>query len=136
MGTSSRTLVCAFLTGIEDLVEFIAKDTGSSLFYLNGFSRLSSERRAFVVTAAMVSRVSEAAMQELLADARVAQTYGALWEALSEDMLWLLTLDDYVWQQLAVVADIPSEELRSNCIAGAHVSFHDFWRRALDPASE
>ena len=65
VGTSSRVLVAALLTGIEDLVDFIAQDPGSSLFYLNGFHRLAQDRRSFLVMAAMVSRVSECALQIL-----------------------------------------------------------------------
>ena len=37
VGRSSRTMVAAFLTGIEDLVKFICADPTASKYYINGF---------------------------------------------------------------------------------------------------
>ena len=59
VGTSARTLVVALLTGLQDHVTFILKETKSSFFYLKGFSRLAEDRLQFVVQASLAPRVAE-----------------------------------------------------------------------------
>ena len=134
VGTSSRTLVAALITGLSDLVDFIYADGHADLWYLRGFTRLTSQYKAFVVKSAMISRVAEAALQELMEDSRVAIKYESLWATLSEEMLWLVSVDVDTWMDLANIANVPWEELRSECIAGGHISFHFFWRRCLEVA--
>eukprot|EP00974_Lingulodinium_polyedra_P007945 756942-Lingulodinium_polyedra.AAC.1 len=91
MGTSSRTLVAALLVGLDDMVHFIMDDLSASLLYLNGFSRLASDRRLFLTQAAVVSRVSEGVLAELLEEPRVAKSYPVLWHSLASDMHWAVT---------------------------------------------
>ena len=55
---------------------------------------------------------------------------------LSEELQWRANLGDFVWDQLAGVAGVPSEVLKSDCIAAAHLSFHFIWRRFLFAAGD
>ena len=51
-------------------------DPASSLFYLNGFTRLTPDRKVFIVQCAVVSRLSESILLELLSDPRVGLVLG------------------------------------------------------------
>eukprot|EP00974_Lingulodinium_polyedra_P076505 7405157-Lingulodinium_polyedra.AAC.1 len=62
------------------------QDPSASLFFLKGFHRLQQEGKNFLVHAALVSRVSEGCLAELMTDPRVALTYEDLWKSLAEDM--------------------------------------------------
>ena len=55
VGTSSRRMLAAWLTGLPDLVKMIRDDKSLSHFYTNGFSRLTQDRLAFWVVAGMPS---------------------------------------------------------------------------------
>ena len=136
VGHCARGVVAALLTGLQGLVSFIKADPSASLFYLNGFSRLSGIKKTFLVECAIVSRVSDAALGLLMEDNRVVKQYDALCLALAEEQLWVSKVRPYTWDCLAAVGETEAETLRSECIAAAHTSFHFFWRRVLQPAGE
>jgi hypothetical protein len=125
-----------FLCGLEDLVDFISEKGSASLYYLRGFKRLRGVLKTFMAECAIVSRVTEGAMISLLEDPRVCSTYQQLWQAVSEEMLWVIGLPMPVWTILSGVAETTAIELRSSCIAAAHASMHFFWRRVLQPAGQ
>ena len=65
VGISARSVAVAMLLGVHSLVESIQADPVASLFYLNGFDRLTKsdpDRMRFVVESAFVSRASEGVM--------------------------------------------------------------------------
>ena len=136
LGPSARTLVAAQLLGLSDLVEFIRGDDSASRYFINGFTRLAGNRKTYMAECAFVSRVGDGVLAELMEDSRVVLQYDTLWQTLSEDMLWLASLPSFIWEEVASVAETTADELRSNCIAGGHISFHFFWRRVLQPAAE
>ena len=80
VGRSSRTMVASFLTGIEDMVTFICKDTNASRYYINGFGRLTATRKQFLAECAFVSRVTDGVLAEIMEDPRVAMRYDELYE--------------------------------------------------------
>ena len=123
-GVQARTVVAAMLTGIEDLVAFIRADESASKFFINGFTRLQGPVKVFFAECAFVSRVSDGVMAELMEDSRVALRYDSLFQCLSEDMLWLAMVPHQTWQHVASVAKIDPGDLRSNCVAGGHLSYH------------
>ena len=129
-------MVAVLLTGVESLVAFIKLKPNASLYYLNGFDRLEVPHKAFLVHGAIVSRVMESALLELLDDSRVPLIYDKLWEVLAEEMLWVINLGVEFWAELAGVAQEPVEDLRSGVIYQSHVSFHFFWRRVLEPQTD
>ena len=51
-------------------------------------------------------------------------------------MLWVSQLDECAWTALAGACGATSDELRPACIFAAHISFHFFWRRVLEPAAD
>ena len=137
VGSSSRYLVAALLTGLPDLVSFIDKETGSSLFYLRGFERLKVKGRTeFLCATALYSRISEGVQADLLDDSRVAMVYARLWQSASEEMKWLVDLPEITWSTIGSVCGMGAGEFRDRCIGAGHVSFHFIWRRVLQPASE
>ena len=135
IGTSARTLVAAMITGLADLVAMIRKDKSLSHYYINGFGRLTKDRMGFLITAAMSSRVAEGLQSELMQDNRVAIRYGELWNTMTQELRWLINVDEHIWIKLSGLCDIRTAMLRHECIAAAHRSYHFFYRRVLRPAS-
>ena len=97
---------------------------------------LKGDRLVFVVEAALASVVSDSALKTLLKDPRVCKVYDDLYASVSASMLWLVSLPEDVWAILAVVAGIPSSELKNEVITAGHISFHFFTRRVLYPAGQ
>ena len=124
VGASARSLVAGFLTGLPDLVEEIKEDPNASLFYINGFSRLTPDRMHFMVQAAIVAWVPESVLAELMIDPRVALRYQDLWLALAKNMQWLVSIPMYVWAALSSVAGISPSDLLAGCVEGGHIAFH------------
>ena len=123
VGASSRTIIAGLLTGLGDLVEYIRQDPTASKFYINGFSRLQGDRKVFLAQCAVISRVAEGALSELLEDPRVCKQYDLLWEAIGEEMRWLVEASPVFWGALAAISGTTADELRHRCIAGGHISF-------------
>ena len=135
VGSSARTLVAGMVTGLADLVAMIRKDKSLSHFYINGFSRLTKDRMGFLITAAMSSRVAEGLQGDLMQDNRVALRYGDLWHTMTQELRWLIDVDEHIWIKLSGLCDIRTAMLRHDCIAAAHRAYHFFYRRVLRPAS-
>ena len=135
-GSSCRTLLAAYLLGISDLVDMILDAPGKSPFYLGGFKRLELEenRKIVVAKCAFISQAVEGVLIEILADPRVALRLDELWQVLAEDTKQLLEMDDRIWADIGSIVGSPAADLRDQCLRGAHVSFHFFWRRVLEPA--
>ena len=136
VGVSSRSIVVALLLGMDNFVAFIQADPTASKYYLNGFDRLKSEpdRKVFIAEGALVSRVPEGVLAEVLKDPRVGLRHDEIWEVLCTDMKWLVDLPGFIWQAVASVAKMDADEFRGSCVAKAHICFHFFWRRVLEPA--
>ena len=132
VGTSARTVVAAMLTGLPSLVDFIVKDTRSSLYYLKGFARMK-DRMAFCVQTAIVSRVPEGVQVELLEDSRVALNYNKLWAAAAEELRWAVDIQQHVWDRLGALYGSNGQALADKCIEASHIAFHFMWRRVLHP---
>lgn len=130
VGACSRTMVASLFLGMDSLIAFI-EEKGASLFYLNGYKRLGAEHKRFLVKASMVSRVSEAMLEAVLEDPRVAVTHDHLCHSLAEELLWLTSAPLHLWQSLAQVSGGRAEDLMASCIKGGHISFHFIWRRVL-----
>ena len=59
---SARAMVLAYLAGLSGLVSFAMDKPSVSKFYLNGYTRLSEDRRLFLVQAALCSLIPDAAL--------------------------------------------------------------------------
>eukprot|EP00971_Amphidinium_carterae_P297233 5904996-Amphidinium_carterae.2 len=57
VGSCSRSLVASLLAGVLSLVSYVQRDPQVSLYYLNGFDRLSRSVREFVAVASDVALV-------------------------------------------------------------------------------
>ena len=118
VGVSSRSVVAALVLGVRDLVDVIKQDPGSSKFYLGGFDRLfqDSTRMLFVAQAAFVSRVADGVLASVMEDPRVALNHDELWDALCNDMKFVLNIDGNVWEAVAAVAGCEAEDLRAQSL--------------------
>ena len=119
-GSSSRTVVAALLLGIEDLVKFIATETSAPKLYLNGFFRLQGDRNTFMAEAALISRVTDGVLADLLEGSRVARRHDDLWQTLSEDLKWLIDLPFFAWQPVSSVGDATSRTAPRELYPGGH----------------
>ena len=77
-GFSGRACVVALLTGLHSCCEHVRRHSDTTLYYLKGFWRLQGEALLFLVVCAMVSRVPDAALLELMADPRLVQRREAI----------------------------------------------------------
>ena len=69
-------------------------------------------------------------------DSRVALKVGDLWQAASDELQWLISLGDFVWNTFEMICGVPAAELKSRSIRAGHIAYHFMWRRILQPAGE
>ena len=69
-------------------------------------------------------------------DSRVAIVYPVLYQAVAEELKWLIDLPSHLWASLGVVCDRHEHDLRDDTIRAAHISYHFLWRRVLEPAGD
>lgn len=121
IGTSMQGIAAGLLLGLDDLVEYIIADPSSSKYFLNGWKRLVGDRRSFVVVQALVTRVSESFILELMHDARILRRLGELQSIIQEELAWLCDLPLEVYDFLAGLCASSGTALRSTCIRAGHV---------------
>ena len=132
-GTSGRDMITGFLFGLDSLIEHIL-DVEPSKYHISGFGRLQMAERRFLVTVAIVSRVPDAALAELMEDARIARRLDEIVAAIDEEMQWIVNLKPFVWDKLGKLVNQLGPELRHHCISKAHIAI-GFWRwRVADTA--
>ena len=73
MGGSARTLVSLLIVGLPDLVRYIRDETGASLFFLNGYDRLTPDVMRLFASVCFVCRPTDAVLLLLLEDGRIAR---------------------------------------------------------------
>ena len=135
VGASSRTMTAGCILGLSDLVSDIGATHGTDLWFLKGYVRLHTEHQNFFSKTAIVSRVAEAFQMQLMRDSRVGLRYEELWECITVELKWILHMPEAVWLSIGKAVGSPGKQLRGECIAAAHVSYHFLWRRVLQPAS-
>jgi hypothetical protein len=133
VGKTSRVLTAGFLTGLDAFHLYLEEHGLGKEYLLNGYRRCKGDRRLFIVIVAVVSKVAEGVIAALMEDPRAVRNYQKLWERIARDMLFVVSIQDRVWHTLAAVCDVHADSLRSQCISAAHVVFHFFWRRLLQP---
>ena len=136
IGASTQGVVFGYLTGLPSLISFIFDDPSSSKFYLNGWRRLVGDRVQFVVTQALVTRVSEGLLLELMEDSRVMLRIDELKEVLRSEISWLCNLPLPVFEMIGAAAEMSGPALRSGCIRAAHVMAAFTSYRIFDRAEE
>ena len=123
VGTSSRGLAIGLVTGLSDLVDYILQEKKGSGYYLNGWYRLREDRISFVICCALVSRVSDAVMAELLVDARVLRTIETLKAVAAEEIDWLQNIPQFVYEALAELCPLSPAELRHNVLHAGQINY-------------
>ena len=128
VGTSSRSMVSAQLTGLGSLLSFARQKPSVSGYYVNGFFRLTPCHWEFFVKAAIVAEVPEVAQRALLKDSRVALLAPSIRRDITSAMDDICGLHPFVWEKLAALADVHPGQLRADCCRSAHcaIGFMDF----------
>ena len=122
VGTSARGVVIGLLTGLSGLVDFILAQKEGKTPFLHGWYRLKEDRLTFLICCAMVSRISDSIMADLLADGRVLRNIASMQEGLAEEMEWLATVPSFVFEMLSRQCPLNPTELRSKCLGAAQVN--------------
>ncbi|CAK0861146.1 unnamed protein product [Prorocentrum cordatum] len=120
VGASARTMVAAHLAGICGLFEWIRQKSPKGGYYRNGFWRLKPDRWAFLVRAALVATVPDAAMSLLLKDGRVALRLDELKANTRSAMEELSCVAPDAWLTFGSVCQAPGPQLREQCLRGGH----------------
>ena len=115
-----------------DLVEHIVSDPHASKYVLNGFQRLAGDRRGFVVVQALVSRISESLLVELMEDARIMKRAEELHSLVLDELKWVSELPIEVYRFLGGIAGMSGSALRDRCIRVGHVTFAFLQFRIFD----
>ena len=136
VGTSCRGLVAAMLSGFESLVCFVRADPKASDFHIHGFTKLTLQAKKFVATAALASYVSEAFLLQLMHDSRVPLRSAELEEALNDEMSYVASLKDEVWESIAEPCQMSGAQLRSDVLGASHVSIGFLQSKVLREAKE
>ena len=135
IGKCTAVLTASLLTGIAELVASIVDEETTSLYYLKGFGRLSTDVRVWAVQASLASRPMEAVQSICLKDGRVVKQLPEIRAAMSKAISTLETLDSFVWDALSEVCkDLDSASLRDSVLRIAYISCGFFRYRTLDAA--
>ena len=118
VGSSCRTLLASLALGLDRLHEVCILDPKVSNYYLNGFSKLSTDMRRFIVVAALSSRPAEALGISVLEDDRAVRQIVTYENILAEEMNWLKGGPEPVWQllSLASISGSPCSAIRNDCL--------------------
>jgi hypothetical protein len=74
VGSATKRIGCAILSGIDRVVELIQDDPTESNWHINGWSDLGLDGRTFVLTAAVSCCVSDVLLKHMLKDSRLPKT--------------------------------------------------------------
>ena len=77
-------MVLGLLTGLGSLVDYIVRDLHKGGSYINGWYRIHGDRLSFLICCALVSRISDSLIGELLAGGRVLRNIETLKGTLSD----------------------------------------------------
>ena len=122
IGRSARTMVAAYLTGIESLVQELLDDRSQTKHYINGFKKVGQAEKRFLCQVALGSYPSDGVLQELLEDDRVCRRCVELEDAMREEMSYLASLPAEVYSLIAALADRQGPGFKSDCLQSGHVS--------------
>jgi len=136
VGTAAKRMVASHLTGMTGFFNFAAKKPSVKMYYLGGFLKMKAASLQFLVQAALVGAVPQAAQLAVLKDSRVAMTAPALKSSLAAAIASLAALPAPVWATLATVGGMSMDELRAKCLAAAHKAYAFFQFRVLDEADK
>ena len=105
VGCACRSLMCAWLSGLDHFVKHVSALPGVSLYYLGGYQRLQNRARDFVIQCGMISYLPESILTCLLEDSRVARHIDSLKEEVHTELSWLSGMVPFVWERLATCAE-------------------------------
>ena len=124
IGSCLRTLIASCALGIRELHKMTIEAPGVGSYYLGGFSRLNGALRHVSVVAALSSRPTESLALTVLEDDRAVRNIQDYEDTLQDEMEWLQTIGELVWDLLALASDSGSSgrSIRADCLDCAHTS--------------
>lgn len=117
MGSSSRSVALARLTGLQALLSDLRRKPYVSEFYTSGIDRLSDEVAHMFVVGAIGSWLTDSILQILFDDDRLPLVIASIDEEVSVVYDWLGHLPDGVWRVLAGIASAPPQCIRSEALS-------------------
>jgi hypothetical protein len=106
VGRGCRTFTMAFATGITFLVQKVIASPSANKFYLQGFQKLNSQIREFVVLAPVCSYPSGSLLSDLLEDDRISMRVEALQKSLKEELEYISHNSRPVWGFLTALVGV------------------------------
>ena len=91
--------------------------------FLGGYSRMTQGPRQFLLKAAVVSRVADAAQLQMMKDGRLALTLDLVEDKMVEALDYIAALSHTTWQSLAKLSSQEAGDLRDMCISGGSTTF-------------
>lgn len=130
MESCSRVMLASWCLGLDNFVAFVRKTAPNCEYYIHHYDRLSPELRLFCTVAGIAGFVIQAGISFLEEDDRIAFKLGSFQSAIQEELFYLDSLSDFVWDRLVCYADgtVTAWQLRSLCLRRALVAagFIDF----------
>ena len=138
IGCNCRTLVASLMLGLHSLVDEIRSGACSD-YDIGQWDCLGKDERRFIAMSSIVSYVSDCACSKLFEDHRVARIAPDVKREMQEELMWLETQQDYIWDSVVSIfgeGEMTASRLKSDIIAGAHISASYFYMKCLSQAAE
>ena len=139
IGCNCRTLVASLLLGLPSLVAEIRDDPRSSEYNIGQWDCLGKEEHRFIVMSSLVSYVSDAACSLIFEDQRLARIAAAVKKEIRGELVWLESQPNHLWEAVSLALhkdNMDAHQLKSDVIAGAHISAGYFWMKSIAQVEE
>jgi hypothetical protein len=121
-GLSFRCITRSLLTGLDSVVQRVIKDPSQSNWYINGWTKLSSEGRSCIVVTGLSAYPCEAVMRAMMEDPRLFRHKDEWLRLAQEEVEYLDQLSLGTWAFIAQACDYNSQQLRTEVLRAAHTS--------------
>ena len=135
VGESCRALVCSLALGLHQLVDDTRADQSTSDFYLHGFAECTADVKLYMSVAALVSRVPDTLLNELLEDDRLAPRSAEVEQMVIDEVTWLTVLPDQLWKTLSSLSNAEALDVRNMTIHAAYVALAILRQMVFQPLS-
>ena len=139
IGCNCRTLVASLLLGLPSLVAEIRDDPRSSDYNIGQWDCLGKAELRFITMSSLVSYVSDAACALIFEDQRLARIAAAVKKEIRGELVWLESQPNHMWEAVSLVLhkdDMDAARLKSDVIAGAHISASYFFMKCMTQVAE
>eukprot|EP00971_Amphidinium_carterae_P352599 6492667-Amphidinium_carterae.2 len=123
VGSSCRSMMRAWVLGFHECLSFLRSEhIGITDYLANGYFQVTAEARAFIIIAALSSRVAEHFLASMLSDNRCARRMQELREDMQADIEDLRAMPVFVWETVASLMSAPPELLQDKVLSAATIA--------------